>query len=111
MVFMEIEHSQNGLEGVCTQNGHIKDLTAAQTGQPNLTKRCWGRACTHSEMSRVTSTQCQLTARWGALSHRAGGLTLLTGGEQLVNLNWQRGMPLTSGCSAGELEHKNFWEV
>lgn len=36
MVFMEIEHSQNSLESVCTQNGHVKDLTAAQTEQPNL---------------------------------------------------------------------------
>lgn len=37
---MEIGYSQNGLESVCSQNDHIKDLTAAQTGQPNITKGC-----------------------------------------------------------------------
>lgn len=107
MEFMEIEHSQNGQEGVCTQSGGIKDPAAAQAGQPSLTKGCWGRACRHSEMSHVTSTQCHLTSRYrrpcGGLCDRAGVLTPLTGGEQLENLYCQRGMALTSGCSAGEL--------
>lgn len=106
-VHMEIECSQNGLEGICTQNGHIKDLTAAQTGQPNTTKWCWGRACIHSEVTHVTSTQRHLTSRsrepCRRLCHTAGELTSPTGGEQLEKLYCQRGMPLASGCSVGEL--------
>lgn len=87
---MEIEYSQNDLEGVCAQNDHIKDLIAAQTGQPNTTK--------DAEEGSVPTVSCHMRPALSATSllgteelgrglcHTAGELTSLTGGEQLENL-------------------------
>lgn len=97
MEFMEIEHSQNGLERVCTQNGHIKDPTAAQAGQPSPRKGSWGRACTHSEMSHVTHTRCHLTSRYKG---PCGGLcdTELEGSHLSQEMsNWKTGTA-REGC-------------
>lgn len=83
MVFMKIERSQNGLEGACTQNGHIEDFNCSldraaqpQRGareRPVPTVRChmWPALAATSLLGTGDLVRGFVTPSWRAhTSHR-----------------------------------------